>query len=40
MKEVIKYQVIKADTSEGLSYRVATLLEEGWQPVEGMRVTK
>ena len=39
MKEVKAYQVVKADTGEGLTYRVTTLLGEGWQPVEGMRVT-
>ena len=39
MKEVIEYQVVKADTSEGLTYKVSNLLEEGWQPVEGVKVT-
>lgn len=39
MKVVIGYQVIKAESSEGLTNRVTNLLEEGWEPVDGMRVT-
>ena len=39
MKEVIEYQVVKAETCEGISHKVTNLLGQGWQPVEGVRIT-
>lgn len=39
MKEILEYKSVKADTSEGLTFMVNNLIEEGWQPIGGMCVS-
>lgn len=39
MENIIGYKVVKADTSEGITYKVSNLLEEGWQPVGSAFIT-
>lgn len=39
MREVIGYQIVKAESSEGVTRIVNDLLEQGWQPLEGVKIT-
>ena len=39
MKEISDYQVIKADTSEGITNLVQFEIEKGWQPVGSVKIT-
>lgn len=39
MKDIIEYQVVKAESSEGVSNIVTNLIEDSWQPVEGVQIT-
>lgn len=39
MKEIFDYQVVKAETSSGITNMVSNLLPEGWQPVGSVLIT-
>ena len=39
MKEILDYQVVKADTSEGLTNLVQFEIGKSWQPVGSAKIT-
>lgn len=39
MKEILEYEVVKAETSEGITNKVSFLLEKGWQPIKDVKIT-
>lgn len=41
MKNIIAYEVLKAESSEGITSKVNFLLEKecGWQPVQEVKIT-